>query len=89
MLNRKEKKDNDFDIRQASDEWVDINIIRNKSWDIYSVYAKRYAKIDWVSRGYMEISSNYARNLKQAKSVAEKLQDICLWYNPPEPWKEY
>ena len=86
---RQEKPDKNYDIRQTSHNGVDINIIRNRAGKMYSVYAKAYVNIGWLDRWYIEISSNYATNLRQAKSIAEKLCDICLWYNPPLPWKEY
>lgn len=86
---RKEKKDNEYLIWEAEYEWCDVRILKNKNTSFYSVYVKRYAKIDGYSRWYIEMSSNWWQNLKQAKSIAEKLCDIALWYNPPRPWKEY
>lgn len=88
-MQRQERPDKEYDIRQTTYEGVDINIIRNKAGKMYSVYAKTYANIEWIDRWYIEISSNYATNLAQAKSVAEKLCDIALWYNSPKPWREY
>lgn len=83
-MERKQRTENPYTIYETTHEGVDLRILKNKDHPFYSVYAKRYA-----DKWYIEISSSKGQNLKQAKSIAEKLCDICLWYNVPEPWKEY
>lgn len=83
-MQRKERYDKPYTIYETTHEGVDLRILKNIDHPFYSVYAKRYA-----DKWYIEISSSKGQNLKQAKSIAEKLCDIALWYNVPEPWKEY
>jgi len=83
-MQRKERYDKPYTIYETTHEGVDLRILKNRDHPFYSVYAKRYA-----DKWYIEISSSKGQNLKQAKSIAEKLCDIALWYNVPEPWKEY
>ena len=86
------QKDWEFQIWELEYQWVNLRIIKNKFSEMYSVYARKYVDdLDkcWYIAWFCEVSSNHARNLMQAKSVAGKLVDIVLWYNPPKPWREY
>lgn len=64
-----------------------LRILKHKANPFYSVYARRYVKENGVTQWYMEISSQKATSLTDAKNVAEKMYDIVLWYKVPW-WKE-
>lgn len=83
-MERKQRTENPYTIYETTYKEVDLRILKNKNHPFFSVYAKRYAD-GW----YIELSSSKWTNLSQAKSIAEKLCDIALWYKVPEPWKEY
>lgn len=83
-MERKERTENPYTIYETTYKEVNLRILKNKNHPFFSVYVKRYAD-GW----YIELSSSKWTNLIQAKSIAEKLCDIALWYNAPEPWKEY
>lgn len=91
MIKFKERKDWNYKIYEAdvtNERWTtEMRILKNKNHNFFSVFVKRYVTDDWLSRGYMEVSSNHGTTLPQAKQIAEQLHDIVLWYNPPR-WKE-
>jgi len=69
-------------------EWGIVRILKHKDHPFYSVYARRYVQENDIAQWYMEISSQKATNLWEAKEIAEKMYDIVLWYKVPWPWKE-
>lgn len=90
-LNFVEVKDKDPEYKAWEyelEDWI-IRILKHKDHDFFSVYARKFVYEEWRNRWYIDVMSNKATNLKQAKSIWEKLLDIVLWYKSPEPWKEY
>lgn len=90
-LTFKENIDGDYTQRDSKfDEWPMIKILKNKNHPFYSIYAKNYPKeIDWHPKWYIEISSNRAFDLTQAKIIARKLYNIVIQYETPKPDNDY
>lgn len=82
MILKEEIKENKTWYRWE-DRWCKITILKDNECNFYTTCVEMKKEL-WQ----IELISYNAKSLYQAKTVASKMIDICLWYNTPEPWKE-
>ena len=79
----KDKTDANFEVSELENGDVRLTIIKWKKSGLVSVFARRDVNDEnGYRQWYIEIWDHSATSYVDAKHLAEKLQDIVLWYKP-------